>query len=98
MKVVHNKSKRHEEATLDEKYPNEAQVLEGQKLDVQENNYWKNHELEQIKKKYLQFTVFIEAINEVLELDRYATVETFARRIAELIQRENSLRNEKVNS
>lgn len=94
MKVVHNKSKQHEEATLEEKYPNVAQVGDGSPSDVQENNYFKDHEVEQIMKKYLQFTVFMEALNDILELDRYATVETFARRIAHLVNKENAIRNQ----
>lgn len=93
MKVVHNKSKNREEATMEEKFPNVAQVMDGHQLQVQENNWFKNHEVAVVVKKYLQFTVFMEALNEVLELDRYATVETFARRISELIQKENSCRN-----
>jgi len=56
-----------------------------------ESNYFKDHEIPVIKKKYLQFTVFMEALNEVLELDRYATVETFARRIQHLIEKEISI-------
>jgi len=32
----------------------------------------------------------MEALNEVLELDRFATVETFARRIQHLIEKEIS--------
>lgn len=93
MKVAHKRNQQHEEATIEDKYPNVAKVGDGIPLDVQENNYFKDHEKEIVVKKYLQFTVFMEALNEVLELDRYATVDTFARRIAQLVTKENSYRN-----
>jgi len=85
------KNNQHEEATIIEKFPNEGKVGNGEARTVQENNYFADHENAVIKKKYLQFTVFMEAMNEVLELDRYATVETFARRIQHLIEKEISI-------
>jgi len=88
--MIHNKNQ-HEDATIIEKFPNEAKVGNGEARTVHENNYFANHENAVVKKKYLQFTVFMEAMNEVLELDRYATVEVFARRIQHLIEKEISI-------
>jgi len=88
---MYRKNNQHEDATIIEKFPNEAKVGDGEARLVHENNFFKDHETAVIKKKYLQFTVFMEALNEVLELDRYATVETFARRIQHLIEKETSI-------
>jgi len=91
-----SRKNQHEDATIIEKFPNGATIKDFREAEVHENNHFKDHEIEQVAKKYLQFTVYMEALNEVLELDRYATVEQFARRIAHLIEREQSLR-EKYN-
>jgi len=85
---MQNLKQHHEDATIIERFPNEGYVGNGQERQLPENNYFTDHEDAQIKKKYLQFTVFMEALNQVLELDRYATVETFAIRIRHLVERE----------
>jgi len=68
-----------------EKYPNEARVTEGQKVEVHENNHWKNHDLEVIRKKYVRFSILMELLNDDLELTKTATVEQFAHRIRDLV-------------
>jgi len=42
-----------------------------------------------VKKKYLQFTVYMEALNNVLGLDKWANVEDFAMRIIDLMYANN---------
>lgn len=73
------------EAHITEKFPNEASVTAGEKVDVHENNHFKNHELEIIRKKYVRFSILMELLNDDLELPKTATVEQFAHRIRDLV-------------
>lgn len=70
-------------------YPNEAKFVNGEKRTVNEDNHFKGHDVEVIRKKYLKFTVFMESLNDVLELDRFATVDQFAKRIVDLVHAAN---------
>jgi len=66
-------------------YPNPGMVHEQKVLDVHENNHFKNHSPDDLRKRYLQFTVFMEQLNFILELKRDATVEQFATRVHDLV-------------
>lgn len=68
-----------------EKFPNEAAVSAGQTQEVHENNHFRNHELEVIRKKYVRFSILMELLNDDLELPITATVEQFAHRIRDLV-------------
>lgn len=57
--------------------------------EVQENNHFKYHEPQEVRKKYMEFTVFMTALNQTLELNKDATVEQFAARIHDLVMRAN---------
>lgn len=69
---------------LKDQFPNEAK-LDAEKEEVQENNYFKEFDKQLLQKKYLQFTVYMEAVNDVLELSRESTVEQFAKRVHDLV-------------
>lgn len=84
------KSKKFEQAeTLEEKFPNEAKFQNGQKRTINEDNHFREHSLDDIRRRYLKFTVFMEALNQVLELDRSASVDHFAKRIVDLVHAAN---------
>jgi len=76
---------------FDEKYPNIGKVEEFQERKVNDDNYFQNHEKEQVAKKFIQMTVFCEALNEVLELDQNANVEMLAFRIRDLSIRSRTI-------
>jgi len=78
--------KNKEGATLEEQFPNDAKLSKGKKAEVHENNHFKNHPLEDVKKKYVRFSIFMEILNDALELDpKTATIEQFAHRIRDLV-------------
>ena len=55
-------------------------------MEVHENNYFKNHELEVVRKKYVRFSIMMEYLNDILEVDsKTVNVETFAHRIRDLV-------------
>jgi len=68
-----------------EKFPNEAKLGKGEAVQVHENNHWKNHDLEVVRKKYVRFSILMELLNDDLELPKTATVEQFALRIRDLV-------------
>lgn len=68
-----------------EQFPNPGIVTEQHEVKVHENNYFKNHQAEDIRKRYMQFSVFMEQLNNTLGLDRSATVEQFASRVHDLV-------------
>ena len=72
--------------SIAEKFPNEATVTSGEKQEVHENNHFKNHELADVRKKYVRFSVLMEYLNDILEVDsKTVNVETFAHRIRDLV-------------
>jgi len=69
-----------------EKYPNEATVTSGEKVQVHENNYFKDHTLEDVRHRYVRFSVLMEYLNEILELNAHtANVEQFAHSVRDLV-------------
>jgi len=75
-----------EEPHIKDKFPNEAEISAGQKQQVHENNYFKDHELELVRKKYVRFSVLMEYLHDVLELDlKTTTIEQFGLRVRDLV-------------
>lgn len=69
-----------------DQYPNEALIEDAPVArELPQDNYFEKHEKAIIAKKYLQFTVYMEALNEVLELENTANIESFAFRIRDLV-------------
>lgn len=66
-------------------FPNPGEVIHQHVVDVHENNYFKNHDPADIRKRYMQFSVFMEQLNSTLGLDRSASVEQFATRVHDLV-------------
>jgi len=71
--------------SLVDKFPNEAEVTSGEQVQVHENNWFANHELEVVRKKYVRFSILMELLNDDLELPKTATVTQFATRIRDLV-------------
>lgn len=80
-----NLSKKVDPSIVD-KFPNEARVTQGTPVEVHENNHFKDHDLEIVRKKYVRFSILMELVNDDLELQKTATVEQFAHRIRDLVQ------------
>ncbi|AXH73963.1 MAG: hypothetical protein [Microviridae sp.] len=68
-----------------DQYPNEATVEDLRKASVQENNYFKNFDEVDLKRRYLKFSVFMEEVNNTLDLTREATIDQFTRRVHDLV-------------
>jgi len=70
---------------LSDQFPNTGVLEETTKNEMNPDNYFQNMEVEIIRKKYLQFTVYMEALQDVLGLDRYATIDQFAHRVRDIV-------------
>jgi len=70
---------------LEERFPIEGTFTEGKQNSTNPDNYFANHSVDLIRKKYIQQTVYMEALNQVLELNQDATAETFMQRVRDLI-------------
>jgi len=53
------------------------------------DNYFHGMPLEEVRKKYIHFTVFMESLNKVLELPINTDIETLSRRIYDLVYAAN---------
>ena len=73
------------EQTLKQKFPNEAVMNGGKKREFNQDNYFRDLDIELARKKYLQFSVLMEYLNEVLGLGRHASMDEFATRIRDLV-------------
>jgi len=70
---------------LVEKFPNEAKLGNGQIALVHENNYFKDMPLEEVRSRYVKFSVFMTEVNKVLDLENHtATLDGLALRIRDL--------------
>lgn len=67
------------------KFPNEAQKNGGKRREFNQDNYFAHLEIELARKKYLQFSVLMELLNEVLGLGRHASLDEFGSRIRDLV-------------
>lgn len=81
MKVAHRKG----QDDLSKKYPIEAETIGTAPNEVQENNYWKGRNLDELRKKYIQFNVLVEYLNDVLELPQDAKFADLGKRSYELV-------------
>lgn len=70
---------------FEEKYPNPATFKKGVKRDFNQDNYFADLDIEIARKKYLQFSVLMELLNEVMGLGRHSSLEEFAHRIKDLV-------------
>jgi len=75
--------------SLDEKYPNQGKIVNGKIQPLNPDNYFHGMSLEDVRKKYIHFTVFMEHLNKVLELPIDANIETLSRRIYDLVYAAN---------
>lgn len=77
---------------LEEKFPNVGEVVEETTRRMEENNHFINHTEEQLREKYIKFTVLMDFINQVLELEPSNTVDVFAQRVNNLISASRTIR------
>jgi len=70
---------------LSDQFPNPGVLEDTTKNEMNPDNYFQKMEVEIIRKKYLQFTVYMEALQDVLELDRYASIDQFAHRVRDIV-------------
>jgi len=75
--------------TLDERYPNKGKILNGKSQSLNPDNYFHGMSIDEVRKKYIHFTVFMEHLNKVLELPIDANIETLSRRIYDLVYAAN---------
>jgi len=71
--------------TLKEQYPIEGTFEPGTQNQTNADNHFENHELWEVRKKYTQMTVYMEALNRVLELENDANADTFMNRVRDLM-------------
>jgi len=71
--------------TLKEQYPIEGTFEPGEVQKTNPDNYFAKHSVEMIRKKYVQQMVFMEALNQVLELSQDANADTFMQRVRDLM-------------
>lgn len=71
--------------TLRDKFPNGATMKGGRKRDFNQDNFFAHLEIELARKKYLQFSVLMEYLNEVLGLGRHSSIDEFSMRIRDLV-------------
>lgn len=69
---------------MEKAFPNEATV-EQFKRAMNQDNYFEGMEKEEIAKRYVQYCVISEIMNQVLGLPITATLDEFAHRIQDLI-------------
>jgi len=75
--------------TIEEKYPNKGKIINGQEQKLNPDNYFHGMPLDEVRKKYIHFTVFMESLNKVLELPIDTNIETLSRRIYDLVYAAN---------
>ena len=81
----HQLDQQPEPKQIAEQFPNVGQFTEGKKADVHENNFFKDMDIEEVHRRYVRFSVFMESVNEALSLDNHSTIETFAFRVRDLV-------------
>lgn len=78
--------------TMEDTFPNVGTVTDQTTNEAHENNYFRDHSEEQIREKYIKFTVFMDSLNSTLELTPSATVDIFVTRINDLMQRSHNIK------
>lgn len=85
IKQLPNRQHKHQPSDIEENYPNPGEVKNIKVPEVHENNYFKDSGADDLRKRYLRFSVFMEELNNTLELNRDASVEQFAQRVHDLV-------------
>lgn len=75
----------HKAETPIQKHPNEGVVTAKEVREAAEENYWQGRELGELRKKYIQFNVLMELVQEVLELPVGSTFDQLGRRSFHLV-------------
>jgi len=71
---------------LAEQFPNEGIIQDGSVSEVHENNYFKDMPLEEVRNRYVKFSVFMTEVNQALDLENHtATIDQMAHRIRDLV-------------
>lgn len=70
---------------LEKRFPHEVKFGKGEEREMNPDNHFTGRDVNDVRKKHLQFSVLMEYLNQVLELDRHVSVENFAIRIRDLI-------------
>lgn len=70
---------------LKENFPNEGTFSDGKKSPLNPDNYFHGMPLWDVRRKYIRFTVYMEAINKELELQKDASIEQLSQRIYDLV-------------
>jgi len=58
---------------IENKYPNEATFGEGEKREVNQDNYFEHEEIWKLRKRFMKFNVIMEILHETLDLDKQTT-------------------------
>lgn len=82
MEVVHKNSRR----KTAEQFPNEGKTVSQNERNLPEDNHFRNHSQDEIRKKYLQWMVISEYMNQILELPVNATFQELGNRAYQLFQ------------
>lgn len=75
----------HKAETPFEKHPNEGVVTLKEIREAAEENYWQGRELDELRKKYIQFNVLMELVQDILELPAGSTFDQLGRRSFHLV-------------
>jgi len=71
---------------LDSEFPNPGVKKNVKEVDVHESNYFVKTPKMEIRRKYMQYSVFMEAINNTLGLPITSSLDDFAKRVNDLIE------------
>lgn len=82
MEVVHKKPTQ----TLVEKFPNEGKQTSRKERNLPEDNHFRNHSQDEVRKKYLQWMVISEYMNQILDLPSNSTFQELGNRAYQLFQ------------
>jgi len=74
---------------VEESFPNKGKIINGKEQPLNPDNYFHGMSLEEVRKKYIHFTVFMEHLNKILELPIETNIETLSRRIYDLVYAAN---------
>lgn len=83
MEVVHKNKKT---KTLVEQFPNEGKQTSQKERTLHEDNHFQNHSQDEVRKKYLQWMVISEYMNQILELPHNSTFQELGNRAYQLFQ------------
>jgi len=76
---------------LQEQYPKPGEIKNQKRSILPENNFYYGRQTKEVRRRYMQFSVFMEAMNESLELPQNSSPEDMTRRINDLMTAVNHL-------